>query len=102
MTCKDCISFDVCSYNRYVEATITGEIGEKLVMIDHQIACKFFKDKNIFVPVKSGEWAHLGGDEWCCTNCGNVIFTEGSWEKPTQKFCDECGAKMKIEVVEEW
>lgn len=43
-----------------------------------------------------GEWAHLGGDEWCCTVCGNVIHTEGSWEKPSKKFCDECGARMKL------
>lgn len=40
-------------------------------------------------------WSHLGGDEWCCTACGNVIHTEGSWEKPTKKFCDECGADMR-------
>lgn len=46
-------------------------------------------------PVRHGEWVHLGGDEWCCTECGNVITTEGSWEKPTRKFCDECGAKMR-------
>ena len=44
--------------------------------------------------VKHGEWSHLGGDEWCCTNCGKVISTEGSWEKPTQKYCNECGAVM--------
>lgn len=47
-------------------------------------------------------WSHLGGDEWCCSNCGNVIATEGSWEKPTQKYCDECGAKMHLEVKEEY
>lgn len=41
-----------------------------------------------------GHWAHLGGDEWCCSVCGNVIFTEGSWIKPTQKYCDNCGAEM--------
>lgn len=45
-------------------------------------------------PVVYGEWSHLGGDEWCCTNCGNVIHTEGSWERPEQKYCEECGAKM--------
>lgn len=68
-----------------------------------------FTDTNVYVPIEAiwnaptieaepvvhGEWAHLGGDEWCCTECGNVITTEGSWEKPTRKFCDECGAKMK-------
>lgn len=48
-------------------------------------------------PVRHGRWAHLGGDEWCCTNCGNVINTEGSWEQPYQKYCDECGAKMDLE-----
>ena len=46
------------------------------------------------VPVVHGKWAHLGGDEWCCTNCGEVIHTEGSWEKPDKKFCYECGARM--------
>lgn len=46
------------------------------------------------VEVKRGEWSHLGGDEWCCTNCGEVITTEGSWDKPTKKYCNECGAKM--------
>ena len=39
-------------------------------------------------------WAHLGGDEWCCPVCGFVITTEGSWDKPTKKYCEDCGAKM--------
>ena len=39
-------------------------------------------------------WAHLGGDEWCCPACGFVITTEGSWDKPTKKYCEDCGAKM--------
>lgn len=43
---------------------------------------------------QQAKWIHLGGDEWACSACGNVISTEGSWEKPTQKHCDECGAKM--------
>ena len=45
-------------------------------------------------PVVYGRWAHLGGDEWCCTVCGFVITTEGSWDKPTKKYCEDCGAKM--------
>lgn len=52
-------------------------------------------------PVRHGEWWHLGGDEWCCTNCGNVIHTEGSWERPEKKYCDECGAKMMKEEANE-
>lgn len=46
------------------------------------------------VPVIYGRWAHLGGDEWCCSACGFVITTEGSWDKPTKKYCEDCGAKM--------
>lgn len=44
--------------------------------------------------VVHGRWAHLGGDEWCCSACGFVIITEGSWSKPTKKYCEDCGAKM--------
>ncbi len=44
--------------------------------------------------VVHGRWAHLGGDEWLCTACGFVITTEGSWDKPTKKYCEDCGARM--------
>ena len=46
------------------------------------------------VPVIHARWAHLGGDEWCCSACGFVITTEGSWDKPAKKHCEDCGAKM--------
>lgn len=49
----------------------------------------------VVLPCK--KWVHLGGDEWCCSSCGNVIHTEGSWEKPGKKYCEECGAKMDLE-----
>lgn len=45
-------------------------------------------------PVVHARWAHLGGDEWCCSACGFVITTEGSWDKPTKKYCEDCGARM--------
>lgn len=45
-------------------------------------------------PVVHTRWAHLGGDEWCCPVCGFVITTEGSWDKPAKKYCEDCGAKM--------
>lgn len=45
-------------------------------------------------PVVHGRWTHLGGDEWCCSACGFVITTEGNWDKPTKKYCEDCGAKM--------
>lgn len=47
------------------------------------------------VPLVHGRWMHLGGDEWCCSACGFVVSTEGSWEKPTKKYCEDCGAKME-------
>lgn len=45
-------------------------------------------------PVVYSRWAHIGGDEWCCTACGFVITTEGSWDRPVKKYCPNCGAKM--------
>ena len=51
------------------------------------------------VPVVHGRWAHLGGDEWCCSVCGFVITTEGSWDKPTKKYCEDCGAKIEGESI---
>ena len=44
-------------------------------------------------PVVHGEWVHLGGDEFCCTNCGFII---SDWELPPQEYCYclKCGAKM--------
>ena len=45
-------------------------------------------------PVVHRRWLHLGGDEWCCPACGFVITTEGSWDKPAKKYCEDCGAKM--------
>lgn len=49
-------------------------------------------------PVVYGRWVHLGGDEWCCSACGFVITTDGSWDKPTKKYCEDCGAKMEQEA----
>lgn len=45
--------------------------------------------------VKLGKWENAGGDQWSCTACGWIVNTEGSWEKPDAKFCEECGAKME-------
>lgn len=48
-------------------------------------------------PVVHGKWVHLGGSDWCCSACGNVICTEGSWEHPLERgysYCKHCGARM--------
>lgn len=51
---------------------------------------------------KKGKWKHMGGDEWCCNQCGNVISTDGSWEHPLSNdrkmyHCNICGADMRGE-----
>lgn len=48
-------------------------------------------------PMRHGKWLHIGGDEWACSACGFVISTDGSWDHPTKKYCEECGAKMDKE-----
>lgn len=53
-------------------------------------------------PVKHGRWRHLGGDEWRCTICGEVIHTEDRWERPSDKYCRECGARMDGEARKQW
>lgn len=43
------------------------------------------------------EWAERK-EEWCCSACGEIEHTEGSWEHPLKdrewKYCRTCGAKM--------
>ena len=54
--------------------------------------------KGIPSAEKHGEWRHLKGDEWLCSNCGYVVWTEGSWEHPLERgkdYCEHCGAHMK-------
>lgn len=51
-------------------------------------------------PVVHGRWAHLGGDEWCCSACGFVITTEGSWDKPTKKTARIAARRWTEEIVD--
>lgn len=79
------IEFELCG----------GNLPEKYKAFVRRV----LNDRNLIpaadaVPVVYGRWAHLGGDEWCCSACGFVITTEGSWDKPTKKYCEDCGAKM--------
>lgn len=72
-------------YNRLIEG---GFDEENAILFLEGIP-----DANV-ASVVYGRWIHLGGDEWCCSACGFVISTEGSWDKPTKKYCEDCGAKM--------
>lgn len=44
------------------------------------------------------KWLCLGLDAWRCSYCGEIIRTGRNFEKPTQKYCGECGAKMAVET----
>lgn len=77
------IDAEKIKYTEYIngDVTVSKDLVEKIPTADVQ-------------EVKHGRWAHLGGDEWCCTCCGFVITTEGAWEEPAEKYCSYCGAKM--------
>lgn len=51
-------------------------------------------------PVVRGWWAHLGGDEWCCSACGFVVTTEGSWDKPTKNTARIAGPRWTEGIVD--
>lgn len=57
--------------------------------------CPYYEHSAHLDQVKHGRWVHVGGDEWCCSWCGHVITTDGRWETPLAKFCEECGADMR-------
>lgn len=76
---------------------INKDKAKRLLHIEYAYAAEQLLDEipaADVAPVVHGRWVHLGGDEWCCSACGFVISTEGSWEKPTKKYCEDCGAKM--------
>ena len=83
---------------RYIDADELKNLRDKYIRGEVQFNDEYDlidKCPTIYaVPVVHGRWVHLGGDEWCCSVCGFVISTEGSWEKPIKKYCEDCGAKM--------
>ena len=94
----------------YIEREAIEEMLENAQLIsDGEYSGYCTEDVNIdaipsadVVERKRGHWVHLGGDEWCCSSCGRVIHTEGSWENPLSKerqkwFCEGCGADMRGE-----
>lgn len=75
-------------------------LKEMLRYAEFGVACPDSQYKVIPLVSDSpqGEWKHIGGDEWVCSECGHVITTEGSWEKPLSigaYYCENCGADMR-------
>ena len=86
--CGKCLHEDVCETAK----TCDGFVPK----------CEHFMDKEEHPKLKHGTWVHLGGDEWCCSVCGLVVTTEGSWERPTKKYCSECGANLIVCNTGDW
>ena len=103
--CEECL-FDETVCERLAAYEDSGREPEEVLpelmrLADLESICSYTRlrelaeaDKEGRMPAVRALWAHLGGDEWCCTACGFVITTEGSWDKPTKKYCEDCGAKM--------
>lgn len=85
---------ELCPVGRYGRGYVYGSDREKYDAWDEIIDALENIPAADVAPVVRTRWAHLGGDEWCCSACGFVITTEGSWDKPTKKYCEDCGAKM--------
>lgn len=79
---------------REIERRERFMVGDKTISVDALKRFILNRPAAGVAPVVHTRWAHLGGGEWCCPACGFVITTEGSWDKPTKKYCEDCGAKM--------
>ena len=102
--CEECL-FDETICERLAAYEDSGREPEEVLpelirLADLESICSYTRlrelaeaDKEGRMPAVRALWAHLGGDEWCCSACGFVITTEGSWDKPTQKYCEDCGAE---------
>ncbi len=104
--CEECL-FDETVCERLAAYEDSGREPEEVLpelmrLADLESICSYTRLRELAEADKEGRvavvrgarWAHLGGDEWLCTACGFVITTEGSWDKPTKKYCEDCGAKM--------
>lgn len=83
------------SLNKYrIEKMLEG----KDVSLVWECIDKVLQEPSAQVERKTGRWVHLGGSDWCCSACGHVICTEGSWEHPLERgcrYCENCGAEME-------
>ena len=94
MTCKDCISYDICSYNAYVQAEYSGKAVETYITIDNKLPCRFFKDKSRYIepPCKVGDKVAVRAmcecviTTPCYEECRHICPFENDCE------CEECSS----------
>ena len=93
-TCKDCLSYDICSYHAATKA-MHGLIEEKLVYIANQIPCKFFKSKSHYVeiPCYCKECKHSVSRSWCskyeCTKLNGEFRYSNDFCSYGERRCEE-------------
>lgn len=102
VTCLASNACSNCSYNTqaHYPRCMNLLIKDALKTIQHQ---EDMIEKYNEIAVQQAEsiigakakWRHIDGDEWCCSKCDSIIYTEGSWETPKEKYCSNCGAKME-------
>ena len=102
MLCKDCVHYEVCK--DYVESVLGG-----LHYNDSQMNgddCEFFKDRSLFVELKSAEWIEdedmYGDPIFRCSNCeARFVLEEGTPEDNEYYYCPTCGAKIQEQALKE-
>lgn len=54
---------------------ITGTLGGKYPFEAISVAAIENAPAVKYEPIVYANWEHMGGDEWCCSNCGEVTTT---------------------------
>ena len=90
---EDCISRD------YIlsEAFASGEYNRETKSFDLPVvSVRDVENAPSVVPCRAeGEWLHLTGSVYRCSNCDEYTKSSKPFEKPKCNYCPNCGAKMK-------
>lgn len=91
-TCKDCLHYEICSYNTYQEARYFGKDTKIYITIDNHITCKFFRSVADVTDVRHGRWIKVGFGITERVVCSVCKSQDGAFGQPL--FCSDCGAIM--------
>ena len=87
---EDCISREwvLEEYQKGKEKIGSSEFFAELMWL--------VKNAPSVVPCRAeGEWGHLTGSAYRCSNCDEYTKSSKPFEKPKCNYCPNCGAKMK-------
>ena len=90
---EDCIS------REYIlgEAFASDEYNRDTKSFDLPVvSVSDIEDAPSVVPSREeGEWVHLAGIGYRCSNCNEYTKSEKPFHKPKGNYCPNCGARMK-------